>query len=614
MLTAAALVALATFAHTSGFSPLALVLLAAGLAAVWLGDRFDLDPPRTGATVVGILVVIFMIGPEAPEGHHFFEPAVGPAFRGGLAAAATLVLLLFRRCPGNQIYLRVAVALGLMMAAGVVREAVPYAFMVAAEVVCLLLFLRTGHRAAALTPGSLAAALLVAALASALALSLAWSETQLSMAVELFTGSSGSSIFSPNTDLTWANRRQGSTKMVAQVWADKPPVYMTGIRYQTYNQGRWLANDARVQLERQPDAPYFRGYNYLCGATPDQPQTLRVQLSSLPAISLLHPVGTRVVGIEVPTLRRDPLGTLYLTPQVPFDGGYQMAYGEPLGDDEPALLQACLQLPDDCPPEVFELAHQFIETAPTAEAAVLGLQSYFQENFKYGFGRKPRKGENIVEVFLREKPPAHCEIFATSMAMILRAGHIPTRYVNGFLVAERSRFGNYWVTRDRDAHAWVEAYLPGHGWVTADPTPPSALASPPVPVWRETVEWLTAGVKRLFNQLRQSPTSLLTSWPFALVVLYLLFRFGRRFRLRLPSRSSRPVAPELSRLQALLARCEKAQAAEGRQRDPSLTVLEWAESLPDDQVRQFLANYSAVRYARAVPYPAQVDDLEKLLP
>ncbi|MCA9795507.1 MAG: transglutaminase family protein, partial [Candidatus Eremiobacteraeota bacterium] len=202
----------------------------------------------------------------------------------------------------------------------------------------------------------------------------------------------------------------------------------------------------------------------------------------------------------------------------------------------------------------------------------------------------------------------------TSMAMILRAGHIPTRYVNGFLVAERSRFGNYWVTRDRDAHAWVEAYLPGHGWVTADPTPPSALASPPVPVWRETVEWLMAGGKQLLNRLRQNPSALLKSWPVALLLFYLLYRFGRRLRLRLPSRSTRPVAPELSRLQALLARCEKAQAAEGRERDPSLTVLEWADSLPDDRVRQFLAGYSVLRYAQAVPNAGEVDDLEKLLP
>jgi transglutaminase-like putative cysteine protease len=72
----------------------------------------------------------------------------------------------------------------------------------------------------------------------------------------------------------------------------------------------------------------------------------------------------------------------------------------------------------------------------------------------------------------------HCELFASALAMLLRAEGIPCRLVAGFRGHEWSESARMHVVRFSHAHAWVEAFYPGRGWVTLDPTPgdESALA------------------------------------------------------------------------------------------------------------------------------------------
>jgi hypothetical protein len=77
-----------------------------------------------------------------------------------------------------------------------------------------------------------------------------------------------------------------------------------------------------------------------------------------------------------------------------------------------------------------------------------------------------------------EGAPAHCEYFASSMVLGLRARGIPARVVGGFLGADRSTFGKELVVRESRAHMWVEAHIPGSGWTTFDPTPEEGRAPP----------------------------------------------------------------------------------------------------------------------------------------
>ncbi len=600
LLAAASLVALWTFSVTSNHSTVTLILLVAGVVATLVGERFEIPRIPLGALTIGILLLVFFSGIEAPMGHRFFEPGMGPAYRGGVVAAALLVILLVRKSPGAQAFYKVAAAVGLMLAAGVVREVFPFALYVALEMVFLLLFLRlhVSPRSRVLTPGSGLSAVLVAALASGLAVGLHWSESQLGDMITLIQGSSGSATFSARSDFSWARGRQASTKVVARAFAEQQPVYMVGMRYADYEGERWAVATGKSLVPVLQEGLFGR----LRGD-----KEVRVELTSLPAVTLLHPANTTCVRVDVKALKEDRLGTLYLPPQSGFLGRYELGLGPALPQSDPEVLELCLALPPNTPQVVHQLARELVRSAPSEIVAIRNVEEYLRQNFTYGFGYPFPKDRDPIEVFLEEKPQAHCEVFATSMALILRAGGIPCRYINGFLMTEKSRFGNYWVSRDRDAHAWVEAWVPGQGWVTADPTPPSALSSPAVPLWRETLEWVIGLFQRTVAAVRSGAV------PLPLVVLFalglLVWRIKWRPRWRWGGRAAFQEKQRLARLHSILARCEA--LCEGG-RPGHLTVLEWAGRLEDEAMVGFLRRYSQVRYSSSEPADSEVDELERL--
>jgi hypothetical protein len=75
-----------------------------------------------------------------------------------------------------------------------------------------------------------------------------------------------------------------------------------------------------------------------------------------------------------------------------------------------------------------------------------------------------------VEDFVFERRRGHCEYFASSLALMLRAVGIPSRLVSGFKGGTHNQISGQFVVQQRHAHAWVEAWI-GSRWVTLDPTP-----------------------------------------------------------------------------------------------------------------------------------------------
>lgn len=94
-------------------------------------------------------------------------------------------------------------------------------------------------------------------------------------------------------------------------------------------------------------------------------------------------------------------------------------------------------------------------------------------------------GPEALETFIAESLTGHCELFASAMALILRAEGVPTRLVTGFAGGEFASTSGSSGRRDilvghRNAHAWVEVYLgTERGWVAYDPTPTPILTTQP---------------------------------------------------------------------------------------------------------------------------------------
>jgi protein-glutamine gamma-glutamyltransferase len=137
---------------------------------------------------------------------------------------------------------------------------------------------------------------------------------------------------------------------------------------------------------------------------------------------------------------------------------------------------ANLQLPA-VTARMMRLADSLRTSAPTMYDHVVAVERYLKTQFDYTLDLPSTRREATLDHFLFVRRAGHCEYFSTAMAILLRAGGVATRNVNGFLGGEWNEFGQYLTVTQNNAHSWVEVFFPGYGWVTFDPTPPGAAAT-----------------------------------------------------------------------------------------------------------------------------------------
>jgi len=104
------------------------------------------------------------------------------------------------------------------------------------------------------------------------------------------------------------------------------------------------------------------------------------------------------------------------------------------------------------------------------------VAAYFRDHFLYSvFLEGSETNRNPLEDFLLRSRKGHCEYFATSTVLLLRAAGIPARYTTGYSVQEYSTIEQAYVVRSKHAHAWAQVYR-DNGWHELDTTPPSWFA------------------------------------------------------------------------------------------------------------------------------------------
>ncbi|WP_280770385.1 transglutaminaseTgpA domain-containing protein [Salipaludibacillus daqingensis] len=166
---------------------------------------------------------------------------------------------------------------------------------------------------------------------------------------------------------------------------------------------------------------------------------------------------------------------------------YDLIYDEPtfpietlkaVDEDDPEdVKELYLQLPDDLPDRVVELAEEIVEDEDNRYNMAVAVEQYFSENdFEYETSNVPvpDEGEDYVDQFLFETQLGYCDNYSTSMAVMLRALDIPARWVKGFTageeVDEADGDRSVYEISNSNAHSWVEVYFPGVGWVPFEPT------------------------------------------------------------------------------------------------------------------------------------------------
>lgn len=168
------------------------------------------------------------------------------------------------------------------------------------------------------------------------------------------------------------------------------------------------------------------------------------------------------------------------------------------GTDYPGwVLDRYLQLPDDIPSRVTELARELTRDAESPYEKAVAIRDYLR-TFDYAVDiEAPPHVADAVDYFLFEMQRGYCQYFASAMTVLLRASGVPSRMVAGYgpgEVVEESwskqsdmyRFDEAQASQNtfivRNSHAWSEVFFPEYGWILFEPTPDYPLITRGTPV------------------------------------------------------------------------------------------------------------------------------------
>ncbi len=189
---------------------------------------------------------------------------------------------------------------------------------------------------------------------------------------------------------------------------------------------------------------------------------------------VMLPLGASALTTEEGTVRVDAFGVVRAIPGDPAvrvwfrsGGGGPFTPGPPTETD--------LALPANLRPRLTQIAERYGVGGTTPFERVEHIAEVLRTQYQYALRFQRTARRDPVIDFLDTHRQGHCEYFASALALLGRAAGVPTRVIGGYRVAERNPLGDYYVVREKNAHAWVEAWDPDHGWVTLDATPTSEL-------------------------------------------------------------------------------------------------------------------------------------------
>jgi transglutaminase-like putative cysteine protease len=279
---------------------------------------------------------------------------------------------------------------------------------------------------------------------------------------------------------------------------------------------------------------------------------------------------------------------------------------------EPLPDAVVRRVPDTLDARIRKLAAAVLKGSRTDRERIAAVESFFRENFRYQVGLETPRDQDPITHFLLERPPAHCEYFATGAALLLRLGGVPTRYVTGYVPSE-FHSGGFWIARRKDGHAWVEAYdREARHWVTVEATPEAGLPDRRdaswSAAWSERWRVWHAELQRKFSELGPlSALGMILQTVPVRIGLSLLFigawilisrKYRQTGRVIASEATERPTASlRLSELEQLLSR-------RGLERKPSETLFQFrdriATTAPDSltlqPVVEWYGTYGQIRY------------------
>ena len=137
----------------------------------------------------------------------------------------------------------------------------------------------------------------------------------------------------------------------------------------------------------------------------------------------------------------------------------------------PEITARYLQLPDNVPQRVKDLAARLAQGATSAYDKAVRIQEYLRATYLYKLDAPPPPANrDVVDYFLFDAPGGFCSYYASAMTVMLRSQGVPARVVVGFAAGDYDGLLRRYVVPANAAHAWVEVYFPNYGWIEFEPT------------------------------------------------------------------------------------------------------------------------------------------------
>ena len=191
----------------------------------------------------------------------------------------------------------------------------------------------------------------------------------------------------------------------------------------------------------------------------------------------------------------DPAPGLTWTSRIPIFSEAQLTQAKP------AEASGYLQLPDDLPPRIRELALEFKRDYDNPYLRARAIENYLKTDYSYAYsqpgGPRLQAGQDPVDWFLFESKEGTCGQFSSAFVLLARSAGIPARVVTGWAIGDVE--ASQAVYSDQ-AHQWAEVPFQHLGWVTFEPTASGSARSraPEHQVWKDELN-------RLAGLLADSP-------------------------------------------------------------------------------------------------------------
>ena len=140
------------------------------------------------------------------------------------------------------------------------------------------------------------------------------------------------------------------------------------------------------------------------------------------------------------------------------------------GSNYPSSILHYLELPEEVPQRVLDLALNLTADQPTPYDKAALLEAYLRQ---FPYSREvpaPPLDRDAVDFFLFDLKTGYCDYYASAMVVMARAAGLPARLVLGYSEGMYDQAAGHFVVRSANSHAWVEIYFPGFGWVEFEPT------------------------------------------------------------------------------------------------------------------------------------------------